>query len=66
MPLSKNHKWNMEFAVGAGAYSLHYDKFYNVKNGKHFTSERTTYFGIDNVALTFSYAFDLKKKGGKR
>ena len=69
LPLSKNRKWNMEIAIGAGCYSLHYDKFHNTastKEGLLVESARETYWGIDQAALTFSYAFDLKKKGGKR
>jgi len=69
LPLSKNRKWNMEIAIGAGCYSLHYDKFRNTadtKEGLLVESIRETYWGIDQAALTFSYAFDLKKKGGKR
>ena len=69
LPLSKNRKWNMEIAIGAGCYSLHYDKFHNTadtKEGLLVGSARETYWGIDQAALTFSYAFDLKKKGGKR
>jgi hypothetical protein len=27
---------------------------------------KKTYWGIDQIAVTFSYAFDLKKKGGKK
>ena len=34
MPISKNERWNVEFTIGAGAYHLHYDTFYNTKNGK--------------------------------
>ncbi len=69
MPISKNKRWRVEFTLGAGAYSLHYDKFYNTprtKDGKMAESKKEkTYWGIDQAAVTFSYSFDLKKKGGK-
>lgn len=69
MPIAKNNKWHVEFTVGAGVYRLHYDKFYNTpdtKDGMFVESVKRTYWGIDNVAVSFSYSFDLKKKGGKR
>ena len=69
MPISKSDKWHMEFSLGAGVYSLHYDKFYNTpntKDGLMIESVKKTYWGIDQAAVSFSYSFDLKKKGGKR
>lgn len=69
MPISKSDKWHIEFSLGAGVYSLHYDKFYNTpntKDGLMIESIKKTYWGIDQAAVSFSYSFDLKKKGGKR
>lgn len=62
MPISKNDKWHIEFTLGAGVYGLHYDKFYNVNNGKLVDTYRKTYCGIDNAAVNISYRFDLKKR----
>ena len=62
MPISKNDKWHIEFTLGAGVYGLHYDKFYNVNNGKLIETYRKTYWGIDNAAVNISYRFDLKKR----
>lgn len=62
MPISKNNKWHIEFTLGAGVYGLHYDKFYNVNNGKLVDTYRKTYWGIDNAAVNISYRFDLKKR----
>lgn len=62
MPISKNEKWHIEFTLGAGVYGLHYDKFYNVNNGKLVDTHRKTYWGIDNAAVNVSYRFDLKKR----
>lgn len=62
MPVSKNGKWHVEFAVGAGAYVVHYDKFYNVDNGKFVETCRKTYWGIDNAAVNLLYRFDFKKR----
>lgn len=69
MPFSRNRRWHMEFSLGAGVYPLHYDKFRNTPNTKDGLltgSMRKTYWGIDQIAVSFSYMFDLKKKGGKR
>lgn len=58
----KNPRWGMEFAVGAGAYDAKYDVFYNEANGPyHERGARTTFIGIDNAAISFTYKFDLKK-----
>ena len=49
-------------------YSLHYDKFHNTprtKDGLLVESVKKTYWGIDQAAVSFSYAFDLKRKGGR-
>ncbi len=61
MPISRDNKWHIEFSLGAGVYTLHYDKFYNVTNGKLVDTCRKTYFGIDNAAVSISYRFDLNK-----
>ena len=67
LPLSKNRKWNLEFALGAGCYHLYYNTFYNVDNGRLAGVCKDTYWGIDQAGISLSYAFDLKKKkGGKR
>ena len=69
MPISKNNRWRLEFSLGAGAYANHYDKFHNTprtKDGLMIESIKKTYWGIDQAAVSFSYSFDLKKKGGKR
>lgn len=69
MPISKDNRWRIEFSLGAGAYSLHYDKFHNTpdtKDGLLLESVKQTYWGIDQAAVSFSYTFDLNKKGGKR
>lgn len=69
MPISKNDRWRIEFQLGAGVYPLHYDKFRNTPNTKDGLLVETikkTYWGVDQIAVSFSYMFDLKKKGGKR
>ena len=60
IPISK--RWKMEFSLGGGVYDLHYDKFHNEHNGLLVESVKKTFFGIDQVAVSFSYKFDLKKK----
>lgn len=69
LPISRNNRWWVEFSLGAGVYSRHYDKFHNTpntKDGLMIESIKKTYWGIDQAAVSFSYSFDLKKKGGKR
>lgn len=66
MPLGRSDRWNVEFSLGAGAYHLHYDKFHNEPGGAYSSTVRKTFFGVDNAAVSFSYMFDLKKKGGRR
>ena len=63
-PLGASKRWKLEFSVGGGVYDLHYDKFSNEPNGELVKSERKTFFGVDNAAVTLAYTFDLKK-GGK-
>lgn len=69
MPISRDNRWHMEFSLGAGVYTLHYDKYHNTpvtSDGLMVESKRTELWGIDQAAVTFSYSFDFKKKGGKR
>jgi hypothetical protein len=69
LPVSRNCSWRMEFSLGGGGYTRHYDKFYNTprtKDGLIIESIRKAYWGIDQAAVSFSYSFDLKKKGVKR
>lgn len=62
MPISDDNKWHIEFTLGAGAYGLHYDKYYNVNNGKLIDTHRKIYWGVDNAAINISYNLDLKKR----
>lgn len=69
LPISHNNRWRLEFTLGAGAYPLHYDKFRNTprtNDGLLVESVKKTYWGIDQAAVSFSYSFDLKKKGGRQ
>ncbi len=66
LPISKNNRWKMEFSIGAGAYKLHHDKFRNYHNGLLVSTEKKAYIGIDQASVSFSYTFDLKRKGGAR
>ena len=67
LPISRNNRWRVELSLGVGAYSCHYDKFHNTprtKNGLMLESIRKTFWGIDQAAVSFTYSFDLNKKGG--
>ena len=65
LPLGKSKRWRAEFAVGGGAYHLHYDGFINEPNGMYVGTKKKTYIGLDNVSIAFGYTFDLKKGGAK-
>lgn len=69
MPVRKNSNWKVEFSLGAGGYSVHYDRFHNTPDatkGLMVDNIKTTYWGIDNVSISFLYSFDLKRKGGRK
>ena len=64
MPISRNKRWRMEFTAGAGVYPLDYDVFENTpnyKDGPLIDRRKKTYIGLDQLAVTFSYSFDMKK-----
>ena len=63
-PISKDNHWKMEVSVGAGAYALHYNKFRNKPDGLLVETKKKTYLGIDQIAVSLAYTFDLNKKGG--
>ena len=63
----KHPRWGMEFGVGGGAYKSKYDVFFNESNGPCYEKGiETLWYGVDNVTLSFTYKFDLKRKGGKK
>ena len=67
LQFKSNPRWGMEFAIGAGVYDSRYDLFYNEVNGPYYERNlRKTWFGIDNAAVSFTYKFDMKKKGGQK
>ena len=69
LPVSKDNRWSVEFSLGAGVYSLHYDTFLNtpqVKDGPMVDTFKKVYWGIDRAAVSLSYSFDLQQKGGAK
>lgn len=65
MPLDSKKRWHFETSLGAGVYTLHYDKFHNTprtKDGLLVGSVKKTFFGIDQVSVSFTYMFDLDSK----
>lgn len=61
MPISHDKRWKLEFSLGAGVYSVRYDKFRNVSDGLLVSTHKKTYFGLDQASVTFAYTFDLSK-----
>ncbi len=66
MSLGRHKHWHIEFSVGAGAYSVHYDRYHNKKNGFLHDTVKRTYWGLDQANVSFSYSFDLGRKGGRK
>lgn len=62
LPLGKSQHWRLDFAVGAGIYNVHYDRFVNVPNGILLDSHRMVYKGIDHADISLSYMFNLAKR----
>lgn len=62
LPLGKSQHWRLDFAVGAGIYNVHYDRFVNVPNGIFLDSHRMVYKGIDHADISLSYMFNLAKR----
>ena len=63
----KNPRWGMEFALGGGVYKSTYDMFFNESNGPIYSEDnQKVWFGVDNAAVSFTYKFDVKQKGGRR
>jgi len=68
LPVDSRKRWHFEASLGAGVYSLNYDKFYNTprtKDGLLVGNVRKTFLGIDRVAVSFTYMFDLDSKAGR-
>jgi hypothetical protein len=61
-PLGASKRWSIDFSVGAGVYSLEYDRFVNIDNGIYVDSHQETYVGLDHVSVAITYMFDLGKK----
>jgi len=63
--LPRNPRWKFEASVGAGIYRLDYDVFDNVHNGLQTDRRRRTFYGVDNLAFSVCYTFDINRKGGQ-
>lgn len=57
LPISRNGRWSAEAAIGAGVYSLDYNRYKNEPNGQLVDTKKRTFFGIDHVALSVVYNF---------
>ena len=66
LPLSRNGRWNVDFSIGAGLYSVHYDMFHNEPDGLLARTVKRTYWGPDSFEITFSYSFDTGRKADRR
>lgn len=60
-PLGHSDHWFFETSVGAGVYRLHYDIFRNERNGALTGERHRTFYGLDRVALSIAYKFNLNR-----
>lgn len=60
--LPRNPRWKFEASVGYGIYKLDYDIFENRHNGPLVDRRKRTFYGVDNVAFSVCYTFDINKK----
>ena len=58
-------RWRLEFVAGGGAYSVHYDRFFNTPGGALADSRRQLWVGPDQLTIAVGYSFG-PKKGGTR
>ena len=54
LPISRNHRWHLEFGIGAGAYSNNTEKIENRPDGILIDRTNKVYFGPDNASIAFS------------
>ncbi len=60
IPLGSGSRWELEFSLGAGVYSIDYDRFYNEPGGAWAGSGSTTWLGLDNACISITYKFPLR------
>ncbi len=60
LPLGSGSRWELEFSLGAGVYSIDYDRFYNEPGGAWAGSGSTTWAGLDNACISITYKFPLR------
>lgn len=60
--LNSNPNLTMEATVGAGAYRMDYDVFYNRPGGLLYDRRKRTYIGLDQAALSLTYRFGIGKR----
>lgn len=52
---------SLEFTLGVGYANMHYDVFYNVKNGICYDSGVRNYWGITKAGISLVYVFNHRK-----
>lgn len=66
VPLSnKETPWGIEFGIGGGVLPLHYDYYFNIRNGRLAGEDSHTYFGVDQAFVSFTYSLGGAKKQAK-
>lgn len=51
----------LEFTAGAGYANIHYDVFYNIKNGIRYDSGVKNYWGLTKAGISIVYILDFRR-----
>lgn len=51
----------LEFTVGAGYANIHYDVFYNIRNGIRYDSGMKNYWGLTKAGISIVYILDFRR-----
>jgi len=62
----RNHRWGVEFNIGAGYMNYHLDTFANVYNGRLLHTQKKDYWGITRVGISLTCKFRGRKQTGVR
>lgn len=54
-----SRRWLLEFSAGAGYASMRYQRFRNTDNGTLIDTRQTSYWGLDHLAVSIAYSFNL-------
>lgn len=62
LPVGKSGHWALQAQAGIGVYHLKYNRFENRINGSLVDTRSRTWWGIDNVAVSVVYHFNIQER----